>query len=389
MLLLQPMRAVADSNHSLKILFVSNSCWSIYNFRLDVIEHFINLGYEVHVAASRDDFAIKLINVGCKLHSIYFNNRRLNPLQDIQLFFALKNIYKKIKPAIIFHYVIKPNIYGSIAASQLKIPSVAVITGLGYAFATHNWLASLVIKLYRYALKKVMFVWMLNEEDRQLFIQNKIVAFDKTDVLQSEGINTEKFKASQPKNNHKNFVFLMATRMLWSKGVGLFADASEILRQKGYDFECKVIGFFEPNHPDSISIEQLEQWKSKNIFSYLGFSEDVIPFFAMADCFVLPSYYQEGVPRSLLEACAMQVPVITTNNNGCKEVILNNVNGFICSKNNAKDLAAKMEKVICLEPSQLAEMGCKGREIVMNKFDVKLTIEKYNQVVNKILDNKK
>ena len=309
MLLLQEMND-ADIKRSLKILFVSNSCWSIYNFRLDVIEYFISIGHEVHVAASRDDFAIKLLNTGCKVHNIQFNNRRLNPLNDISLLFKLKHLYKHIKPDLIFHYVIKPNIYGSIAASQLKIPSVAVITGLGYAFATHNWLSTLVIKLYRYALKKVMCVWMLNEEDRRTFIQKKIINIDKTYVLHSEGINTEKFKSISVKHNDKPFTFLMATRMLWSKGVGLFAEASKILKQKNYVFKCNVIGFFEPNHPDSISLDQLEEWKNQKIFSYLGFSENVIPFYESADCFVLPTYYHEGVPRSLLEACAMQVPAL-------------------------------------------------------------------------------
>jgi glycosyltransferase involved in cell wall biosynthesis len=373
-----------NTNQSLKILFVSNSCWSIYNFRLDVIEYFISIGYEVHIAASRDDFAIKLLNAGCKVHNIQFNNRRLNPLKDIALLFKLKHLYQQIKPGLIFHYVIKPNIYGSIAASQLKIPSVAVITGLGYAFATHNWLSSLVVKLYRYALKKVMLVWMLNDEDRQIFMQNKIVSLNKTDVLQSEGINTEKFKLSSVRTSGKPFVFLMATRMLWSKGVGLFAEASKILKQKGYTFECKVIGFFEPNHPDSISLDQLEEWKSKKIFSYLGFSEDVIPFYTIADCFVLPTYYNEGVPRSLLEACAMQVPAITTNSNGCKEVIKDDINGFICNKNDAEDLAFKMEKMLCLSSLQLQEMGCRGREIVLHKFDVKFTIEKYSRAVKTV-----
>ncbi len=375
------MSGVINTNLPLKILFVSNSCWSIYNFRLDVIENFIKLGYEVHVIASRDDFSIKLINVGCKLHNIYFNNRRLNPLQDLKLFFSLKRLYKKINPFIIFHYVIKPNIYGSIAASQLKIPSVSIITGLGYAFASNNWLARLVTNLYRYALKKVSNVWMLNEEDQQLFIQKKIVDVNKINVLQSEGINTEKFKVHAIKEHNNSFVFLMATRMLWSKGIGLFADASEILKGKGYQFESKVIGFFEPNHPDSISLQQLEEWKNKNVFSYLGFTEDVMQFFLLADCFVLPSYYQEGVPRSLLEACAMQVPAITSNISGCKKVIKNRVNGFICKTNNAEDLASKMEEAITINRETLKIMGDRGRKIVCEQFDVNLVIIEYEKII--------
>jgi glycosyltransferase involved in cell wall biosynthesis len=371
----------AEANPA-KLFFVSNSCWSIYNFRLDVIEYFIKAGYEIHIAATRDDFAMLLVNIGCKLHHIQFNNRRLNPVEDLKLFFILKALYKKIKPDLIFHYVIKPNIYGSFAASQLKIPSVAVITGLGYAFANRNWLSWFVIKLYKAALKNVHSVWMLNQNDKDLFLRKNIVDPQKTMLLQGEGINAQKFKPSSKKRTDHIFTFLMATRMLWSKGVGLFAEASKILHKKGLIFECQVIGFFEPNHPDSISLEQFENWKDDKIFNCLGFSENVIPFFENADCFVLPSYYQEGVPRSLLEAGAMQIPAITTNNDGCTTVIKDGINGFICEMNNAEDLAAKMEKILCMQPETLQEMGQRGREFVLQKFDVKFVIEQYVNLVD-------
>jgi len=187
------------------------------------------------------------------------------------------------------------------------------------------------------------------------------------------------------KNKNETFVFLMATRMLWSKGIGLFAEASKILKCRNYNCECKVIGFFEPNHPDSISLEQLEEWKNKNIFSYLGFSDDVKPFFIEADCFVLPTYYQEGVPRSLLEACAMQVPVITTDNAGCREIIKNKVNGLICEMNNAEDLAEKMEEMIHMNPIDLKAMGMRSRDLVRQRFDVKFTIDQYVEMINKVL----
>lgn len=378
------MNENSTANKAVKILFVSNTCWSIYNFRLDVIEYFISIGFEVHVAATTDDFAIRLVDIGCKLHDIKFNNRRLNPIEDLKLYFDLKRLYKKIKPSLIFHYVIKPNIYGSLAASGLKIPSVAVITGLGYAFANKNWLSSFVIQLYKIALKHVYKVWMLNEQDKQLFIQNKIVAAEKITVLQSEGINTQKFKSSINKQKNNVFIFLMATRMLWSKGVGLFAKASEMLHKKGLIFESQVIGFFEPGHPNSISLEQFEDWKNRKIFTALGFSENVIPFFENADCFVLPTYYQEGVPRSLLEAGALQMPAITTNNDGCTAVIKDGVNGFICQMNNAEDLAIKMERMLNTSREDLHKMGTNGRQLVKEKFDIKFVLEKYAALIDEL-----
>lgn len=367
-------------NQTFKIFFVCLNYWDLYNFRLDVLKHFISLGFEVHTIASKDKFAERIESIGCKVHFIKFNNRSLNPIPDISLLISLKKIYKQEKPDLIFHYTIKLNIYGSIASSQLKIPSVAIITGLGYAFSSNGWLSLLAIKLYRYALKNVQHVWILNEADKNIFINKKIVDPAKINLLRSEGINLERFKRITEKNKKDDFIFLMATRILWSKGVGVFAEASKILQQKNYKFKCLVIGFFEPDHPDAIPLKKLNEWQNQNLISYAGFFEDVIPFLSSADCFVLPSYYNEGVPRSLLEACSMQLPVITTNNSGCKEVVTDNFNGFICEKKNAEDLAAKMETMLLMNPEQLKRMGNNGRNVVKENFQIEYIITQYEKL---------
>ncbi len=375
------MRHTLKPNQNLKIFFVCLNYWDLYNFRLDVLKHFINLGYEVHTVALKDEFAEKISGIGCKVHFIKFNNRGLNPFADIKLLISLKKLYKQTKPDLIFHYTIKLNIYGSLASSQLKILSVAVITGLGYAFSSHNWLSVLAIKLYRYALKNVQHVWILNEADKNILVQKKIVAPEKINLLHSEGINGERFKRTAEKIKTDDFIFLMATRILWSKGVGVFAEASKILQHKGYKFKCLVIGLIEQNHPDTIPLKKLTEWQNQNLISYAGFFEDVVPFLASADCFVLPSYYNEGVPRSLLEACAMQLPVITTNNNGCKEVVVDNFNGFICEKKNAEDLALKMERILLSSTERLKEIGKNGKKLVEEKFNVKQILKQYEDLI--------
>lgn len=379
-----------EEHKNLKIIFVSNSCWSIYNFRLEVIKHFLQRGFEVHIIATKDDFAIMLMNLGCKIHHIGFNNRELNPFADITFYFELKRLYKRIKPSLIFHYVIKPNIYGSIAASSLKIPSVAVITGLGYAFSKQNWLTVLVTKLYKTALKNVTSVWFLNRDDAELFSSKKIAAPDKIQILRSEGVNTDYFKRSEEKDcsQKKPFVFLMLTRMLWTKGIGVLAESVQALHEKGFSFECHIIGFFERHHPNTVPIEKLQEWQEKKIFNYMGFASNVLPFLNMADCFVLPSYYNEGVPRSLLEACSMQIPVITTDNTGCRDVVINGINGFLCKKNDPVDLANKMQQILLMDEKARCAMGTKGRELVLQKFDVRYVLEKYNGIVNSILCDK-
>jgi glycosyltransferase involved in cell wall biosynthesis len=365
--------------HSKLIAFVSNSAWSLYNFRMDVIRCLHKEGYNILVIAPNDEFSQMLIDEGCRYVPLDFNNRSENPLQDFKLYRQLKNIYKEHKPDLIFHYVIKPNIYGSLAAASLSIKSIAVITGLGYSFAKKNWLYRIVRLLYKRALKRTELIWFLNNEDAKMFISEKIVPIEKMKVLPGEGVNTEYFSinALHAERTAKEFTFLMSTRLLKSKGISVYADAARILKRKGYNAGFQLIGFFEKHHPDSVTESELKKWETEGLIRYSGFAKDVRPYLLNADCFVFPSSYNEGVPKCLMEAASMELPVITSFNRGCKEVVLNNSNGYLCNVNDPFDLADKMEKMINLSAEERSRMGKNGRELVMQKFNVTNIIEEY------------
>jgi glycosyltransferase involved in cell wall biosynthesis len=365
-----------------KLALVANSAWSVYNFRMDLIRHLL-LSFDVLIIAPKDDFAEELKKAGCSYLDIHFNNRSENPMRDYALFKSLERIYRAEKPDFIFHYVIKPNIYGSMAAARCGIQSVAVITGLGYTFDRHNWLNRIVSFLYRKALKKASEVWFLNQEDANLFVQRKLVSAEKIKILPGEGINTDHFfpQANKPVARSKAFQFLMGTRLLRSKGVGVYVEAARILKNKHRDIRFELIGFFEKNHPDSISESELRHWQKKGIVHYGGFARDVRIFLRQADCFIFPSFYHEGIPRCLLEAAAMEVPIITSQNTGCKEVVQEGVNGFLSAPNNATDLAARMEEMMALTNSQRSEMGKQGRKLVTAKFGIELILREYDQTL--------
>ena len=366
------------------IAFVSNSAWSVYNFRLDVIKHLMQQGYQLLILAPDDDYSVLLQELGCKYVPLNFNNKTENPFNDYLFYLQLKKLYRQYKPDFIFHFVAKPNIYGSMAAATQGIPSVAVITGLGYPFARRNWLYWLVKHLYKKALKKTTEVWFLNNEDAKIFITEKIVNIEKVKVLPGEGVNIEHFSPCYnglPKPNNK-FTFLMSTRLLKSKGVSLYADAARILKKKNYDVQFDLIGFFEKHHPDSITQEEINKWEKEGLMKYKGFAKDVRPFLQQADCFVFPSFYNEGVPRSLMEAASMELPIITSLNRGCKEVVLNNSTGYICTIHDPFDLADKMEKMINLSPEERKRMGKNGRSLVSKKFNVEKVIDEYVETLN-------
>lgn len=369
------------------IAFVSNSAWSIYNFRLDVIRHLIQRGYQILVLAPDDEYSSYLIELGCRYIPIDFNNKKENPVADYFFYRRLKKLYATHQPDFIFHYVAKPNIYGSMAAASLNIHSVAVITGLGYPFAKRNWLYWVVKHLYRRALKNSNQVWFLNNEDAKVFVNEKIINIERTKVLPGEGINTSFFSPGmvERKKPGRKFTFLMSTRLLKSKGIGLYADAARILIKKNYDAQFALIGFFEKNHPDSIAQEDLSRWEKEGLISYKGFAKDVRPFLHNADCLVFPSFYNEGIPRCLMEASSMELPVITSMNRGCKEVVLNNSSGYLCNVNDPFDLADKMEKMINLSEEERSRMGKNGRLLVIKKFNVGRVIEEYEDTLNQDL----
>jgi glycosyltransferase involved in cell wall biosynthesis len=365
-----------------KIALVANSTWSVFNFRMDLIRHLL-MKFEVLVIAPKDEFAGELEKAGCSYLDIHFNNRSENPLRDYALFKSLEKIYRSERPDLIFHYVIKPNIYGSMAAARCGIQSVAVITGLGYTFDRHNWLNRIVSILYRRALKKAGEVWFLNEEDANVFLHRKLVAADKIKILPGEGINTDYFfpQTNRPVARSRAFQFMMGTRLLKSKGVGVYVEAARILKKKNRDTRFELIGFFEKNHPDSISEHEVRHWQKKGIIHYAGFAKDVRPFLRQADCFVFPSFYHEGIPRCLLEAAAMELPIITSQNIGCREVVQEGVNGFLAAPNNVTELVARMEEMMALSSAERAELGRKGRELVSARFGIDRILAEYDKTV--------
>lgn len=369
------------------IAFVSNNSWSVFNFRLPVIQFLQAQGFRVLVIAPTDDYTALLLDAGCLHEHVDLNNRSTSVLADLQYYRTLKKIYARRRPAMIFHFVAKPNIYGSLAAGKLGIPSVAVITGLGYAFDRKNWLNKIVKSLYRFSLKKSAAVWFLNKEDAAVFIREKLVPESICTILPGEGVDTKHFDNTglAEQTTGKVFTFLMSCRLLQSKGIPLYAAAAAILRSKGHQFECQLIGDYEKGHPDNILPAQLDKWQQEGLIRYLGFTTDVRPRLQSADCCVLPSYYHEGIPRSLMEAASMQLPLITSDSSGCRELVKDQVTGYLCRLKDPVDLAAKMEKMLLLPRKQRQEMGLLGRELMVSKFDISHVLEYYRAATNRFI----
>lgn len=379
-----------------KIALVSNTSWSVYNFRLGLIRRLKELGYDVSIIAPQDNFSAKLVAEGFNFYHIYTNNYGTNPLSDLKTLLQLRRIYSQNKFDFIFHYTIKPNIYGTLAARWCKIPSIAITTGLGRLFSFNNWIVKfLSIKLYQIAANYSQQVWFLNQSDLQSFIEKKIIGKEKVFLLPSEGINTQRFKKSESyyKNSNRKLVFLFAGRIIWDKGVKEFVEAAKIIKEKFSNVEFQILGFIDPSNPNAVPYGQIQEWQKQEIISYLGETEDVRPYIDNCSCLVFPSFYNEGISRILLEAAAMSKPIITTDNVGCRDVVQDNVNGFICKIKDKDDLALKISQFIQLTPNEQDLMGLNGRKIILKKFSedqiLKIYTNYLNQYFNQTLNHDK
>ena len=363
-----------------KVLISINTAWNVFNFRSGLVQELVNTGYDVVVAAPQDHYVERVKALGVRFISLPMDSGGTHPIKDSILFIRYIALFLKERPDYFLGYTIKPNIYGGAAANVLKIPVINNIAGLGSVFIEKTWLTLLVQKLYKITLKGSKKVFFQNDEDRNLFIKNKLVETIKTDCLPGSGVNLKKFIPIKQPNNYK-VRFLLVARVLWEKGIGEFVEAAKILLQGGYQAEFCILGFMDSKNPSSIKAAQMNKWVSKAYINYLGVTDDVGSEMAKADCIVLPSYYREGTPRSLLEAAAMARPIITTDVVGCRNVVDDGVNGYICKPRDALHLAQKMKNFIELSIEDRATFGSRGRYKMEQQFDEKIVIDKYLSVL--------
>lgn len=364
-----------------KLAFVNNSAKMMYNFRLSVMKNFVAQGYDVTVVAV-EDFDIALLKENnIKFVPIEVDSHGTNVFNDFGLFTQLKRIYKQQKFDFIFHYTIKTVIFGEMAARRAHIPSISIITGLGQVFISDTYVTHIVEMLYRYSLKHATEVWFLNDDDRQLFLRRRLASIEKIKILPGEGVNTGLFIPQ--KKEGKDFSFLYLGRLLVEKGVGDYAEAARIIHRSYPKVRFCLLGAFDS--VSEITPHLVEIWEKEGVTQYLGETTNVIPFIKEADCIVLPSAYREGVPRSLMEAAAMEKPIIATDNIGCRDIVKDGKNGYLCNVRDVKSLVQAMKKMIGLSSEKRQAMGKEGRKLVLEKFEDSIIIDIYNKTLKKYL----
>ena len=368
----------------MKICLVDNNLRLNLNFRGNVIKAFLNKGYDVTIISPEDKTVnIKEFDERLNFIPIEVSRKGKNPFSDLIYCKKLFNIYRKKKFDLIFHYTIKPNIYGNIAGHFAKIKSISIIPGLGHLFIKESFATKIVEILYRISLNFASEVWFLNEDDKKEFLKRKLVKESKIKILPGEGINLERFKPLKVERNDNKVIFLMIARVLWEKGFKEYVEAAEILKKKYSNLEFQLLGGIDTGNPSDVPEEIVMKYHNNKIINYLGTTNDVPSIISKCDCLVLPSY-REGVPRTLMEGASMEKPLIATNVTGCREIVIYNYNGFLCEVKNSKDLADKIEKFLLLSEEEREKLGKNGRKLMREKFEDSKVIEKYLEIVEEI-----
>jgi len=363
----------------MRIAIVLNTSWNIYNFRMSFVRALIDQGYEVHTIAPNDEYTNFLTAVGCIHHQVRMDSRGANFIKDAALIVELFMIYRKVKPDVVLHYTIKPNVYGTLAASLLKIPVINNVCGLGTVFLKDNLVSAVAILLYKISFRFAKKVFFQNSDDLKLFIDRGLVPQHAVDLLPGSGIDLKKFQPMPFKRNPK-FTFLLISRLITDKGILEYIEAVKRLKQKGFDARFQILGAMDEEHKRGIKVRVIEEWIRSGTIEYLGTSNDVRQFINQADCIVLPSY-REGTPRTLLEAASSARPIIATDVPGCNHVVVNQYNGLLCKLKDAEDLAEKMKLMSGFDDLKLKQLGLNGRTKMEAEYDESVVINKYLEIL--------
>ena len=367
----------------MRLLFIVNTDWFFITHRLPIAIAAQKQGYEVHIAVGESKRKETLIRNNIKVHVIKMDRKSINPLKFLVSFFEVYNLIYKVKPDLLHLITIKPVILGGLACRLLKpLPVVASITGLGYIFSNKG----LMNKIKRYFvqifykiifLNKNLIAIFQNKDDQEVLMKITSLKRKDTVILKGSGVDLKKYKYTPVNTSIPKILF--ASRLLISKGIMEFIHASEYVREAKFI----IAGQMDIGNPESITDDQLKiALKGKNV-DYIGFKENISEIISDSTIFVLPSYYGEGFPKVLAEAAACGRPVITTDNVGCRDAIIQGETGLLVPVKNIDRLVLAI-KYLLERPHLIKLMGRNARNLAEKEYDIKLIVEAHLKIYAKI-----
>jgi glycosyltransferase involved in cell wall biosynthesis len=373
-----------------KILLFANTDWYLYNFRLELAQTLRANGHEVVLVSPEGKFALRLQELGFRWVCFPMARRGLNPLVELSTIVRLFGLYLREKPDLVHQFTVKCVLYGSLACFLLGIHSVVnSVEGLGHVFTEGErqrpWLRGLVKLIYRLVLRPT-WVIVLNPDDRQFFLKNHLVDPKRIVMILGTGVDIRKF-SPRPELKGISLIILPA-RLLWDKGVGEFVEAARQLRTSGLTARFALVGDSDSGNPASVQVAQLQAWEKEGVIEWWGWKGNMTEVYAQATIICLPSYYREGLPKTLIEAAACGRPIVATNVPGCREVVRHGENGLLVEARDSKGLARALDYLI-QNPNIRSKMGAEGRKIAEGEFSLELIIPQILAVYKSCKMNKR
>ncbi len=374
-------------NRGMKVIFFANTDWYLYNFRLDLARHLVAQGAEVVMMSPPGEYGERLEKEGFRWIALPMERRSLNPFKELRLLRVIRDVFRREQPDAVHSFTIKSVVYGGLAARAVGIRCrIHAVTGLGHVFVSRTPRARLLKPLVRWLLRIALRgshsrLIVQNPDDRQLFVNLKLIDPNHIHLIKSSGVDTEVFVPTRHRRGTR-FRVLLAARLLWEKGIREYAHAAEKLAVRTERIEFLLAGATDPGNPASVDEDDIRVWQLTGVLTVLGHVDDVQYLMREVDLVVLPSY-REGVPRGLIEAAAMALPIVTTDAPGCREVVDDGVNGLLVPVGDADALARAIEYLLD-HPDKCREFGRAGREKVLREFDQKIVFALTDQVYREL-----
>lgn len=374
----------------MKIIFFANTDWYLYNFRLALAKFLREKRLEVVMLSPIGPYGELLRAEGFRWIGLEMNRRSLNPGREFGLIRRIAAVYAAEKPDIVHHFTIKCVVYGSLIARWQGIRNrVNAVTGLGYVFSDEGYRARILRPVVRGLIRTALdgdgsCLILQNKDDVAAFAASDLAGEDRTHLIMGSGVDTSRFKpheAARPDGTTMRV--LLASRLLWDKGIREYIEAARLLREQHLPVEFVLAGVPDHGNPGSVSMRQVARWQKSGAVTYLGHVSDMPRLLHDIHVAVLPSY-REGVPRSLLEAAACALPIVATDVPGCREVVVHGINGLLVPARDPRALADAI-RYMWEHPAERARMGAAGRGRALANFDERIVFEKTLDVYRELL----
>ncbi len=352
----------------MKAVLFANTDWYLYNFRIEYAKFLQSKGWDVVLMSPDGEYVEKIEALGFRHIAMEFSRKGMNPAAESNAIRRIREVYEAERPDLVHHFTIKCMIYGSLAAQQVGVKSIVnSVTGLGFVFLSdkpHVKLIRGVVKqLYKKAFKGTQVIFE-NPDDRALFLEMGLVGEDNSHVILGTGIDTDAFVPVRPPDSVP--LTILPARMLWDKGIGEFVDAAAAIRREGINARFALIGKLDEGNPACIEYETLTRWQKEGNVEWWGWQDDIYTPISLADIVCLPSY-REGLPKILLEAAACGRPIVTTDVPGCRETVIDGVNGLLVEVKSAESLKNALVRLIN-DRELRVKMGEASRELAVSRF---------------------